>query len=312
MRIGKIKESILKRSVLRQLNKEPDRDAGVGVVTNPVEGWTLAAPRAVYGAVNALAAAGLLPTALALNILMPPGTEEKQLKQFMKELGGLCALEGLAVTAGHTAVSSSVNTLLLSVTGMGTTGRKAESVSDESRDKKLDVVMTGHAGREGAALLAIEREDQLQGRYAPSYIETAKHFYDYAGQSAAAGILWQYGAVRIHDIREGGVFGALWELSSAEGTGLDIELKDIPVRQHTIEICEFFDLNPYKLLSGGCLLALCPDGDETVSRLLAGGIPAEIIGKTTGGNDRLIRYDTETRYLEPSGMDEIYKVISFD
>ena len=152
MRIGKVKESILKRSVLRQLNREPDRDAGVGFVTNPVEGWTLAAPRAVYGAVNALAAAGLLPTALALNILMPPGTEEKQLKQFMKELGGLCALEGLAVTAGHTAVSSSVNTLLLSVTGMGTTGRKAESVSDESRDKKLDVVMTGHAGREGAAL----------------------------------------------------------------------------------------------------------------------------------------------------------------
>ncbi|MBR0411338.1 MAG: hydrogenase maturation factor [Eubacterium sp.] len=296
---------------MRQLNKEPDGDAGVGVVTNPVEGWTLAAPRAVYGAVNALVASGLLPAALALTLLMPPGTEEKQLKQFMKELGGLCAREGLAVTAGHTAVSSAVNTLLLSVTGMGTSCRKAESVSVKSPDKNLDVVMTGHAGREGAALLAIEREDQLQGRYAPSYIETAKHFYDHAGQSAAAGILWQCGAVRMHDIREGGVFGALWELSSAVGTGLDIELKDIPVRQHTIEICEFFDLNPYKLLSGGCLLALCPDGEEAVSRLMAGGIPAEIIGKTSGGNDRLIRYDTETRYLEPSGMDEIYKVISF-
>ena len=78
MRIGKVKESILKRSVLRQLHNHsekgspaPGEDAGVlfmpefmpeftqgfsgkngvAMAVNPVEGWTFAAKRAVYGAV---------------------------------------------------------------------------------------------------------------------------------------------------------------------------------------------------------------------------------------------------------------------
>ena len=88
MRIGKVKESILKRSVLRQLHNHsekgspaPGEDAGVlfmpefmpeftqgfsgkngvAMAVNPVEGWTFAAKRAVYGAVNSMLAAGAAP-----------------------------------------------------------------------------------------------------------------------------------------------------------------------------------------------------------------------------------------------------------
>lgn len=77
MRIGKVKESILKRSVLRQLHNHSEEgspasgedagvlfmpefseDAGVALSVNPIEGWTFAAKRAVYGAVNSMLAAG--------------------------------------------------------------------------------------------------------------------------------------------------------------------------------------------------------------------------------------------------------------
>ena len=36
--------------------------------------------------------------------------------------------------------------------------------------------------------------------------------------------------------------------------GFLLIFEKIPVRQETIEICESFDLNPYKLLSGGSIL----------------------------------------------------------
>ena len=89
MRLGKVKESILKRSVLRQLHTYGQtgspgygEDAGffpveeaaliqqsisrlIAVSVNPVEGWTLAARRIVYGAVNSLAAAGAVPVLYA-------------------------------------------------------------------------------------------------------------------------------------------------------------------------------------------------------------------------------------------------------
>lgn len=58
----------------------------------------------------------------------------------------------------------------------------------------------------------------------------------------------------MHDVTEGGIFGALWEMAEASGVGLDIDLKKIPIRQETIEICEVYDINPYLLISSGAML----------------------------------------------------------
>ena len=55
----------------------------------------------------------------------------------------------------------------------------------------------------------------------------------------------------MHDVTEGGIYGALWELAEASGVGLEIDLKAIPIRQETVEVCEQFHLNPYQLISSG-------------------------------------------------------------
>lgn len=52
-------------------------------------------------------------------------------------------------------------------------------------------------------------------------------------------------------ISEGGIFGALWEMADGAGIGLDVALKRIPIQQETVEICEFFGVNPYQMLSTG-------------------------------------------------------------
>ena len=85
-------------------------------------------------------------------------------------------------------------------------------------------------------------------------------------------------------------------------------MKKIPVRQETIEICEFYDLNPYEFLSGGALLMVTENGDALVEALMQEGISAAVIGMTTGGNDKIIRNQDETRYLEPTVPDEIWKI----
>ena len=196
MRIGKVKESILKRSVLRQLHNHseqgspaPGEDAGVlfmpefmpeftqgfsgkngvAMAVNPVEGWTFAAKRAVYGAVNSMLAAGAAPKAISLSILMPEEAEEKQLKALIKEIDSLCMQENILVLSGHTAVSPYVSTLILSVTAMGSITRNKEnivvskeSIADSKGNTKqvavvnadLDLVVAGTVGREGAAMLA--------------------------------------------------------------------------------------------------------------------------------------------------------------
>ena len=357
MRIGKVKESILKRSVLRQLHNHSEQGSpasgedagvlfmpefmpeftqefseknGVAMAVNPVEGWTFAAKRAVYGAVNSMLAAGAAPKAISLSILMPEEAEEKQLKALIKEIDSLCMQEDILVLSGHTAVSPYVSTLILSVTAMGsiTENRKditanrenntanKESIEDSKGNTKqitvvnadLDLVVAGTVGREGAAMLAAEYAKRLEERYAPSYIEAAKHLFDDGSMTAVADILQEKEVVSVHDVREGGIFAALWEMAAAANVGLSIDLKNIPIKQHTIEVCEYFNLNPYMLRSGGTLLLACANGARIVEQLKNAGVEAAVIGQTTEGNDRLIRYDDEARFLEPPKMDEYYKV----
>ncbi|HPU63013.1 MAG TPA: hydrogenase maturation factor, partial [Mobilitalea sp.] len=76
-----------------------------------------------------------------------------------------------------------------------------------------------------------------------------------------------------------------------------------------VEICEFFDINPYMLISGGCLLIVTDRGNLLTDRLIAEGIPATVIGRITEGNDRILLNGEERRFLEPPKADELYKVI---
>lgn len=337
MRVGKVKESILKRSVLRQLHNKSDsgspqygEDAGcfsvpmdpvstdrysqsmsenvlakMAISVHPVEGWTLAAERAIYHAVNSLAAAGATPQSVAPVIMMPKGTEERQLKQLMKEMDVLCGQEKISFVAGHTTISPYVTDLILSMTAAGYF--KDNHVKEPKKEANLDVVVAGTVGREGAAMLAVEREQELLQRYAATYIEQAKQLFEDGSMQKAVYVARKAGAVSIRHIGEGGIFAGLWELAAAGKVGLDIALKRIPIRQHTIEVCEFFRLNPYMLRSGGTLLLTAKNGERIVNALQEKGISAEVIGRTTDGNDKLIRYDDEIRYLEPPKEDEYYK-----
>ena len=50
------------------------------------------------------------------------------------------------------------------------------------------------------------------------------------------------------------------------------------------------------------------DGAALVSALEEAGIPAVIVGRTTGGNDRIIRNEDEVRYLDRPHVDGIYTI----
>ena len=117
-----------------------------------------------------------------------------------------------------------------------------------------------------------------------------------------------HGAAAMQDLSEGGIFGALWEIADGAGIGLDVALKRIPIQQETVEICEFFGLNPYQMLSTGALLIAAADGEGLVQKMALEGIPSAVIGRTTSGKERILRNGEEVRYLDKPQMDEMYRV----
>ena len=131
---------------------------------------------------------------------------------------------------------------------------------------------------------------------------------DYISVVPEAAVAVNAGVTAMHDVTEGGIFGALWEVGEASGVGIIADLDKIPIRQETIELCEFYDINPYMLISSGSMLIGTPHGNKLVDELAEQGIPAAVIGRATEGNDRIIRSGEETRFLEPAGSDQLYKI----
>lgn len=171
-----------------------------------------------------------------------------------------------------------------------------------------DIVMTKWIGIEGTAVIAGRRFEELCGRYPADLVEEAAGFKRFLSVIPEAATAKVSNVSAMQAVREGGIFGGLWSLAAGNGVGLVADLKRIPVRQETIEVCEFFDINPYRLLAGGSLLMTTPDGGALVDALAARGIAAAVIGKTIPGKDRIVRHEEEERFLEPARGDEIFKI----
>ena len=307
MKIGKVPENVLKRAVFKQIHhrrQEVLLHPGVGedcaavapeqgevfvLSTDPITGADKQmGVYAVHITANDLATAGAEPIGILSSIILPPETEEQDLRRIMSELEQACDELQIEILGGHTEVSDAVNRPVITVTGVGKVAR-GDLLSTGGMQPGDELVMTKWAGLEGSAIIAAEKRDVLEQTLPAHLIDTAESFLK-------------------HDVTEGGIFGALWEMGAASGVGIVAALDKIPIRQETIELCEVFDINPYLLISSGCMLIGCENGNLLVERLQDAGIPAAVIGRATEGNDRVIRSGEETRFLEPAGSDELYKI----
>ncbi len=329
MKTGKIPESVLKRAVIKQVKVNRDKivsGPGVGmdcgavdipdgemlVISNaPISGTAKdMGIHALMSAVNNLAASGADPIGVTLTILLPPRTEEAVLRDLVKAIADKAKVCGLAILGGHTETMDAVLTPVISITGVGKV-KKERFVSAAGAKPGHEIIMTKYAGLAGTAKLAAEKEEELLTRYPLSFLREAQDFISMYSVTQEAEVARAFDIAAMHDISECGLFGALWELAAASKVGLEIELSKVPIRQQTVEVCEFYDLNPYMLRSGGSLLIVAKRGNDIVDALHDRGIEAAVIGRIREDNNKVVIYgeDRETRFLEPPRRDEIYKVL---
>lgn len=326
MEIGKVSETILKRSVIRQISHtRPEVLLGAGVgedcaalaleadelfvlSTDPITGTIRdIGELAIVITTNDLASSGATPIGVMLTIMLPPATQEEELREIMEQAEAVCRRMDIQVLGGHTEVTAAVTQPVVSVTGVGKAKRGA-LVTTRGARPGMEIVITKWVGLEGTSIIAKEREAELLARFPGSVVRTAQEFDRYLSVAPEAAIAVDCGVGAMHDVTEGGIFGALWEMAEASGVGLEVDLRRIPIRQETIEICEFYHINPYQLISSGSMLMAAKDGGELVRRLEQAGIAATAVGRITAGNDRLLLNEGERRFLEPPKTDELYRV----
>lgn len=324
MKTGKISESVLKRSVLKYIksrNHMIKNGAGVGsdcaifscgngLGVQAASVFSLQEPADIYypfnKAANNVACSGAIPCMALLTLTLPETTEEQKLQEFMCEADAAAETLGLQLAGGHTAVLAALSDPIASVTVTGILEGAVLQAGGASPEQ--DIVMTKWAGLEGTAILAERYKDRLRERYPLHMIEKAAAFKQQLSVIPEAATAAKSNVSAMHDASTGGIFAALWELAESAGVGLVVDLKKIPIKQETVEVCEYFCLSPYELLSGGCLLMTTDSGERLVQALEKIHIPAAIIGRTTDNNDKVVTNEEESRFLERPKSDEITKI----
>lgn len=170
-----------------------------------------------------------------------------------------------------------------------------------------DLVVAGFVGLAGTKVLLEARREQLKQWFSEEYLDMAAA----QEETAAYGMdFWsEFGAVECEEAGEGGIFTAIWNLSGAYETGVEISLRQIPIAQATIEVCERLELNPYRLYSRGCYLLAAENGGRMVRRLAEKGILAAVVGSVNRGIAREILNAESRGFLERPQPDELLKLV---
>ena len=325
MKVGKISEVALKRAVLKQLNNRREEvlfggnvgedcaamKLGKGEVcvfsSNPVTGTgKIQGQLAIYSAVNNLVTSGAEAVGVMITALLPENFKESRLTELSEEIEKGCQTLHIQVMGGHTEVTTAVNEPVFSVTAVG---KVKENELRRAKDAKADqdIVMSKWIGMEGSVAIVAAKEKELLERFPKAMIDQIKKMLPNCCVNVEAALAVKSGVSAMHDVSSGGIYGALYELSEAAGVGLEIDLRAIPIKQETVEICEYLGLNPYYLKSGGSMLMVCDHGQELVRLLEKEGIFAAVIGRTTSDNAKAVINEGEVSYLERPKADELLK-----
>ncbi|MCJ7754561.1 MAG: AIR synthase related protein, partial [Thermoanaerobaculales bacterium] len=232
---------------------------------------------------NDVAVRGARPSFfLAVGLIAPNEASEDRVHELLRQVRDACDEVGAVLIGGHTEVTPGLPHSIIVGTMLGRVEGRPLTTSG-LRDGDL-VGMTRSAGLEGTAILLADHGDRLRALHDGGV-------FDGAGEILDAGwLLVAHEALRaaacdgvsaLHDVTEGGVGEALYEIAKASGLALEVDREHIPVRPETLAICADLGIDPLGLIGSGSLVLGCSrEGAAEVESAFADmGIPFAWIGR---------------------------------
>ena len=275
---------------------------------------------------NDIASNGVKPLGIMLAVMLPEGTSDDEVEHIMAQAAETAAELEVEIIGGHTEITPAVKQPVIVSTAIGKT---ASGTSQSGNQMTVGdyIMMTKSCGLEGAGIAATDYEDLLTGGedrepLTSEEIERAKGFLDQVSvvkEGVAAGAVGTHG---MHDITEGGILGAIWEMCQISERGAEIWEDEIPIEPETRKICEFFGMDPLRLISSGSMVIIADakKKDEMIRALDKEGVPVSIIGRVKEASEGIYlehrisdfgegREEGIRVAVDPPGKDEIYKII---
>jgi len=259
---------------------------------------------AVYINSNDIASCGAEPIGILVTVLAPTSATLDDIKNVMNQISGEAQKLNMEVLGGHTEVTTAVNKMVLSCTVIGKC-KAGVAVSTAGAKPGDDIIVSKQLCLEGTSIIVRDYYEIIKKFLTKSEINEALSYSKYLSVSNEGRIAAKFGVNSMHDITEGGVLGALWEVSEASMTGFEVYMDKMPISEVTKKLCVTFDIDPLKFISSGSMLITTKNGEALLNLLNVSGIKAEIIGKIT--KEGYYLSDGEKKMtVDPPQRDELF------
>lgn len=326
MKSGKVSQTVYRRSVLKQLHTDkhtalfpPSREEKCYGIHTEEGQQVLSCNVTLYGneqdlcmfaiarAANELAVRGARMKGAAIQVLLPESAREAKLKAMLEAGAAAAKAQGITILCAGAETVPGLSTAVVHLTAMGIFLPDALRHSNLAKPEE-DIVLLKWIGLEGTLRIKHQKVKELSQRFIPGFLDRIDSYEDTLFSLAEIEAADAAGVSAMYQITDGGILGALWELAEGAGIGLYVDMKKMSVKQETIEVCEYFHLNPYQLASAGSILVVTPKGEELADTLTRKGMQAAVLGHTHKGKERIIRNGGEQRFLDRDAPDELVKI----
>lgn len=278
------------------------------VSTDPITGASAnIGSLAIDISVNDVSTSGADSIGVLVTILAPVGSTVDEIENIMKDASNRARDLNLQIIGGHTEITDAVNKFIVSTTVIGKINKK-NIIKHKSVEFGDYIYMTKYIGLEGTAILASDKKNQLKGTLSDKELKEAQNLFNSISVKKDGMTAIKSEVHYMHDVTEGGIYGAIYEAYQGINKGVEIIKEDIPVLDVTKKIAKYFDINPYRLISSGSMLIIARPNTNIENDFKLAGIKLTKIGEVKGDKPLIIE-NKEAKEIESPTKDELYNAI---
>ncbi len=252
----------------------------------PTLGLQESAWLSVHLMANDMATTGFAPMYGQFVLNLPSTLSKSEFSIYWNYIHQYCNDLGVAITGGHTGFIEGQNSTIAGGGTFFTVAPQGQMLTSSLAKPGDAILVTKQCAIAASSILAMSFPETVKSKL-------GKHVYDdgvalfYKTSSVedaltARGKTEKYDEVTaMHDVTEGGVLGAIYELAIASNNGALIHNDLLPIGEVQQQICHLFSLNPRYCVGAGSMIITCKKNkaDKVIERLAKENIPCCLVGE---------------------------------
>ena len=239
---------------------------------------------------NDMATTGFAPMYAQFVLNLPEAFSTLEFNQYWQHIHSFAKEIGVAITGGHTGFIEGQNSTIAGGGTFFTIAPKNEILVSKKATVGNSILVTKQCAMSCAAILSMCFPETIKNKLGKEvYDEACSFFYKTTSLKDAltATANNRNEITAMHDVTEGGVLGAIYEMATASGNGAIIYNDKLPVGNIQKEVCNLFSIDPRRSIGAGSMIIACKKGSEenVIERLKKENIDCTVVGKMVSKED---------------------------